>query len=879
MLTNRMSLRAAGLLFGTVCLLQAQTSASGLVADTSADDKTPPPVTCPAGAPIGPVELQVQSPKGADKLPFQNINHLSEGDTVLYAPILHLHEKRPGEVAMVMVPLKRSAERESLIVTDPKAADKPQRWSIPETISLAAFVYGPQGLSKKKVRGFLSQDDLLIAQLADYAEKTAQTEALIEALENSGSSSASVNAALSGFASQYGLSVQLDKTAPPANQAQALFATINPQLATYNPLASSTAQRVGQTASLATVAATLFFGSPIGLAAGGTAMLLDLRAIAFPGTEFRSSFAQPLRETGVNLCGQRTPVPAHTRVAYIWATRIPNTAVPEIRIGKASFIPLNHKTAVPVEVPDPQWKYLQRARKWTLTPAGQSKPGTPVKILKLGNQKALEIDLIKAPIAAGSYHLNGFWDWSPFQAKGEVNVRPLSDFKTARLEPLSQDKLVTKSGKMAATLEGSDYEFVNKVEFQKFGDEFATAEPVRFILPKGLREGPQTTMDVQIDTGTLDPGKYVLLISQEDDKHYDVPLEILPQLPSFENLPILVNQGEAEQHYELKGERLNLLTKLDTPDATLTLGPESPQGTERNVTIQLKGNPQPGTTLPVQAYLGDRTEPLKMADALQITGPLPVIASSKLSVPIGGQISLLTNEFPASSILTALLDVKNMDSRSTLQLACTDNVGPHSSLHIGEQTATASLNQLSQDQLFLSFDTSPLPAGCSLQAVIDNGRNGRSQPYTLAHIVRFPQIDSFGLAAQDATAQSAPGQTYTVTGRNLELIEALGWQAANPVAVTGLPTPIPGQGQTEELNAMLPAPPAPHSMLLVWLRGQKAPRSTTVTSPVTESADKKGVTGAASPASTLNSVERSNDSLKTPETKPPSSPVPAPPPR
>ena len=38
-------------------------------------------------------------------------------------------------------------------------------------MSLAAFVYGPQGLSRKKVSGFLSQDDQLVAQLADYAEK------------------------------------------------------------------------------------------------------------------------------------------------------------------------------------------------------------------------------------------------------------------------------------------------------------------------------------------------------------------------------------------------------------------------------------------------------------------------------------------------------------------------------------------------------------------------------------------------------------------------------------------------------------------------------------------------------------------------------------
>ena len=88
-------------------------------------------------------------------------------------------------------------------------------------------------------------------------------------------------------------------------------------------------------------------------------------------------------------------------------------------------------------------------------------------------------------------------------------------------------------------------------------------------------------MDVKIDTGTLDPGKYVLLISQQDDKRHNVPFEILPQPPGFENLPILVNQGQAKQHYELKGERLNLLKKLEAPDATLTLGPESPYLADR----------------------------------------------------------------------------------------------------------------------------------------------------------------------------------------------------------------------------------------------------------------------------------------------------------
>src|SRR5581483_11969874 len=281
---------------------------------------------------------------GGQDLPFRTINHLSEGDTLLYAPILRGKEKRPGEVALVLVPEKREPGQEDIVVTDPKSADKPQSWKIPRTISVAALVYGPSGLSKKKVAKFLSRDEVLIAQLADYADKTAQAEQLVATLSNSESSAASVNAALNGFASQYGFAVQVDRNAPAAAQAQTVFASMNPQLAAYNPLASSTAQGIGQTASLATMAAALFFGSPVGLAAGGTAMLLDLRSIAFPDTQFRASFVQPLPENGVNLCGQRGTTPPHTRVAYVWALRIPNAPAPQIHRGDASYIPLGEKS-------------------------------------------------------------------------------------------------------------------------------------------------------------------------------------------------------------------------------------------------------------------------------------------------------------------------------------------------------------------------------------------------------------------------------------------------------------------------------------------------------------------------------------------------------
>ncbi len=838
----------SSLLFQTQAIISTTSNEISAVADTP---EAPPPLTCPAGTPIGAVSLEVRSLQSPDPLPFQGIIHVSEGDTILYHPIIKGKEKRIGQVALVMVPAKRSPQDPLLIVTDPKPADKPTEWTIPQTITLAAFVYGPGGLSKKKVEGFLSQDDQLVAQLADYAEKTSQTEALLAALSDN-SSAAGMNAALSGFASQYGLSVQIDKTAPPAVQAQTLFSTMNPQLATYNPLSSNTGERLGQTASLATAAATLFFGSPIGLAAGGTAMLLDLRYIAFPNTVFRSSFAQPLpavrsalaNDGGLNLCGQRGALPPHTRAAYVWAVRIPNAPTPAIKIKDSSYIPETLKTTIPVETPDPEWKFLQRARNWSLVNAQGIH--MPVPVIKIANQKSLEIGLDKSAIAPGDYSLTGLWDWTPFTAAGLVHVRPLSDFKDAKVLPDSQNSLLAHSGKVAITLNGSDFEFATKVELKKLGDEFALAEPVRFLLPEGAHKGPQNNMDVQIDTHELDPGSYQLLISQDDAKSRPVELSVLPNPPRIENLPVLINQGTPTQHFVLKGERLQLLAKMVSPIADFQLADALDSGTERNLTVKLKAAAKNGESGPITAYLADRAEPLNLPDALQITGPSPVIASSKLSLPNGLQIAQLPDEFPAGYTLSALLDVKNIHPKSTLHLFCVEDVGAHPSLKIGEQTGKSSLEQLSSDQLFVSYDTSEFPAGCTLDAQVDNGKDGQSQPVVLAHIRRFPQIFTFMLTSVPSPVTPSPGtsslppetQAYELMGTNLEIIEKVGWDTNTAVPVPSLPTPIPGQGQQQSLLLNLPDPPSPKATLYLWLRGDTNARPTTISvTPVPKQKD------------------------------------------
>ncbi len=834
---GRMAVRAVTLAFLLAGLVQTLSHVSDLGAQepnpAAAAPAAPPFVNCPGGGPLGAVDLSVHT--GHQSLPFRTINQLSEGDIVRYAAVLRGKEERPGEVALILVPEKRQPGEADIIVTDPKPADKAQEWKMPRTISLAALVYGPAGLNRKKVAKFLAQDEVLIAQLADYADKTAQAEQLVTMLSNSESSSASINSALNGFASQYGFAVQIDRNAPVAAQAQTVFATMNPQLANYNPLANSTAQRAGQTASMASMAASLFFGSPVGLVAGGTAMLLDLRAIAFPDTQFRAAFAQPLGNVDVNLCGQQGPAPPRTRIAYIWVNRIPNIRTPSIRIGDTSHIPATQKTPVPVDAAEPGWKYLDRVREWALVDNQQKK--IAVSVVKLGNQKALEIDLTKAAVPPGDYKLTGLWDWTPLEASGTVHVLGLSDFGTAHLDPASQDRLLAKSGKAPVTVTGSDFEFTTKVELKKLNDEFATAQGVRFLLPTGLRKGPQDHMDVQIDTNDLDPGAYELLISQQDDKSHPVKFKVLPNPPKFSNLPILVNQvvnqggvnqGAATQHFVLKGERLELLTKLEAPGAVLQLNPAEPNQTERSLTVVLQSLPKPGTALPVRAYLQDRSEPLTFPDALEIAGPLPVIASSRLSLPTGMAISVRRDEFPAGSTLNAMLDVKNMERHSVVRLACLEGLGEQASLHIGEQNSHQSLQQISLDQLFLAFDTSGLPAGCSLEAVIDNGRGRSSPPFTLAYILRVPRIDSFTVSADPPHNET---RRYQLTGQNLEMIAKLGWDDGHGVQVSDLPEPLPGPGMKQSIGINLPDPSNSESKLYVWLRGDQQGRLATILPP------------------------------------------------
>lgn len=780
-----------------------------------------PPLVCPSGGAVASIDLRVASPSnsGTKPLPLRTIIRLEEGDKILYKPLLRQSEVRKGDVAMVLVPAKKSGAGEQLRILEPKPADKPQEWTVPWRTSLVAFVYGPAGLNVKKVKIFLSKDDDLVGELADYAEKTTRTEALIATLSNNNSSGEAVQAALQGFSAQYAGSAGTIRGTPMDQQAMVMFRTVNPAVAGYDPLAPQMAQPIGQAAGLVTSVAEMFFGSPIGLAAGGTAFLLNLGSLAFPRSAFRSTFSEALPDDGMGLCGKVGEVPPHTRLAYLWASRVPNAAPPKLTIEKANSLPPALKSPLPLSGTDADWKFLDRARDWALEPDTGGKP-IPITVQSLASLKRIELNPGKN-VKAGKYKLLANWDWDRFEVGGAVEVRPLSDFGSAKLVPSSQDHLVAKTGKVPVTLEGSDFEFVSKVEIEKQHDEFATPSTVPFVLPKGLREGEQPRMDIQVDAGDLDSGEYKLMISQVDGKPHVVNVKVLAALPTIENLPLVTNQGVSTISFEVRGQRLNLLQRVEISDGTAELGAPSPGDTERELTVHVSPKLGAGTSLALRAFIQNRSTPLIFSNAVRIVGPRPSIRDVTISRPPHQDVHLGTGELPGGTVLSAMMHVKQLESSSALTLSCSESGAPPVTLHLGEHSGSTSLQQLTPDQIFVTFDTGHWFNGCDLQAALVNGPEGQSDIRRIGRIVRVPEIQEFDLTTDDTGQIRA-----SLTGENLETIEKTGWSPDQGKAVDQLPQPLDGGRQRLEIR--IPAQPDPSTPLYLWLRGEEKPRLTSV---------------------------------------------------
>lgn len=782
----------------------------------------PPP--CPAGAPVASLRVMVARPNAGAPRPLAAMNRLLPGDRLRYHPDTKSEELKKAQVAIVLVPV----DHQQLIVLEPKPARQPAEWTVPSAVSIASLVWGPNGLDKGKVQQFVTKDRELVAQLADYAQKTAQTETLLQALTERNQNydnTQAVNAAILGFAAQSGGS-KLDRTAPLDQQTMALLRTLNPALSGYDPLATESKMRLQQSAGLAASVAGLFFGSTVGLAASGAALFVNLRTLAFPNLEFRSSFAPPnANSQTVSLCAKREPPQARTKLAYLWAIRVPDAAPPTLAFDRELHAPIGGKGTAPVTSQSGDWALIERAQDWQLVSADGKQVPAVVKTRR--ETKTLELDLTHASIPAGLYTLRAAWDWDALPVKGNVRIYPFSNLDGVRLTPQAQDQFIAGSGKVLLQVEGADFQFLDKLSFRNPRDAFGSPVTLPFRSVGVSETGTQPVIETEIDTRNLSPGQYSLLLTQQNGQTREVPVKLLPVLPQVTSLPLRIPLAEAES-ITLKGSGLSRVKRILCDQAEVTLQPASADDS-RAAQIQLADTVPPGAKLPCRLDVEDVSKPVLIAQALEAALPRPRIQNVQAALPENLPVELRPGELIAGSFASFSLQVQHAGSAPAVNLSCRDTAQTlkQVSVRSGEAGSAARLRIASPETLFLSFDPGQVgAAGCAIQAVVENADGVRSAPKALGKVVRLPRLESFQLTDEKVGDSAYAG---ILKGQDLETIEKVGWDAEHGVAVEGLPVPIAGEGQRQSLKLALPWPsPAPHAPLFLWLRGEQEGRATTI---------------------------------------------------
>ncbi|HVW85066.1 MAG TPA: hypothetical protein VHB50_10320 [Bryobacteraceae bacterium] len=783
------------------------------------------PLTCPAGAPLGSFQVTVTPGSGGTPRPLQTVNQLLPGYKVSWSAVkINSPDQKKARVSLVLVP----SDHGKVVILDPKPALDAIEWQVPVRTEIVSVVFGPQGLDKGKVSKLISKNDELIGELADYAQKTQQTQSLIEAIaqdQQSLNTGQNVNAAVVSFANQFPSASRLDRTQPVDQQLLTLVRGVNPALSAYDPLATNPSQRAAQSAGLAAAVAGLFFGTDVGLAASGGALLLNMHSLFFPGTEFRSAFAEAIssHKNQTALCGNKTPSASRTQLAFLWATRLPDTGPPDVSLPQTEHLPIGAKATFPIDVKARDWSLATRVQDWKLVSAADNKISVPAPAKLNTETKKMELDLSDAKLKPGVWKLAGDWDWTPLTATGEIDLHAFSTFDKARLAPTSQDRLTQSSDKTVVDLEGSDFEFVEKLSYKSADDKFAQPSPLPFALPKGPRKGPQTTLETQLEPKSLAAGKYLFLVAQSDGVVHEAPFKVLPAPPQIANLPLLVNTGADAVHVTLHGTGLDRIESLSADQAQIALGPGD-KGDERDATVKLSPDVKSGTHLTLRMKVKDFEQPVALTDALEVAGPRPAITGVRTSLPAELDVALQPGEIPANSFVSFALDVSHADSVTGIDLSCGGQ--KNVSIRTGQSSGAARLRQETPASLFLSFDPQSLgQPNCDVVATIHTADNGSSAPKKLGRIVRLPKIESFELTDRKVGDNAFIG---VLKGQDLDAIEKTGWDAGAGTPVQGIPAPVAGGGSGETLQVVAPWPaPAPHSPLYIWLRGEQTGRATT----------------------------------------------------
>ena len=833
---------------------------------------------CLGGVSVSTFRLLLQPEGKSPALPLSSVNVIAPGEKLKYEPI-HVPApiKDKAQIAILLVPLTKPATEEKveeksketskekskdkqkdLVVLEARPAKSPAEWVIPARASIVGVVFGPHGLNVKKVSSLVEKNEDLIPQLADYAQQTATVEALIQMLskvEESPTPGTDVNAALSGFSAQYNVAIpKLDPTAPTNQQAALLLQAVLPSMSTYDPLTSDRSAVVAQSAGLASSVAALFLGTPVGLAAGGAALFVNLRIMMFPDTDFHSAFTQSTGTNGLALCTKDQKVKPRTRPAYLWVLRIPDVGAPTASLPEIMRLPLGWKSKIKIACAEPsQLKILPRARDWQLVSSAHSVE-VPASVTVGTPDDTIELDLSHTKLPEGEYRLAAKWDWDPVEVKGAINLRPFADFSRAKLSPDSEDRLVEGTGLVKIQLMGADFEFVNKVTLLP-SENLALvphAGPARAVppresgatppeteglpkelsitVPRGNGAGEQTTLEVEVDTSRLHAGPYAVKLTQTNGSTHELGIVIHPPNPTLSNLPLRANVGEPQQGITLEGTGLERIEGLSSEGATWALTPV-PAGAqnlrERKAIVKLSAQVKKGERLGANMNVSGLHSPLKAPEALEVLGPRPKIIRASESASQVMDVALRQGEIAAGSTLSFAIETENAGTHPTIALTCAaagDEKLPLA-LHPGERNGTAQLDFSGEGVLYLSFDPGSVGrSGCQLMATATVEETGASDPYTLGRVIRLPHIERFLL-----TDEKDRGHLYlgSLTGQELQTIEKTGWDGKNGYPVQGFPTPVAGDPQEQSLKIEMSwPPPSPSAPLYVWLRGEAEGRIT-----------------------------------------------------
>ena len=732
--------------------------------------------------------LEARRPGSAYPIPIDRVNRLQKADSIVFFPS---DPPVPTDVSSARVALMLlTPATGELRVLETRKANSRQEWVLPEDAAAIAVAYGPKGLDEDRLRQAAIKDPELIAQLAEYSEKTAQTEIVLSALTGRRQNDdRAVDAALQGLAAT-GSAAKFDRNATLDQQTLSLFRTLNPAIGSYDPLAPEPQQRWQQSAVLASSVAGLFFGSTVGLAGGGAALFLNMRSMLFPKTELRSALLREAPEPA--LCAAKSTA-SRTKFAYLWARRLPNGVPPHAELAKPVHAAIGLPAVIPIDAPEAELLAAGRAFRWKLVDASGVEINIPVTVPV--NEKSLRLAPIPKTAKPGNYRLMADWDWTKVPVANGITLHRVPDLAALRVTPESADRLIAGTGAVRARLSGAPTYFVQSLHLLSLSDPLAKPVPLPFAAsPEG------DWLEFEVSTASLPVGPYTLTIAQQGGTRTELAVAVQPPAPALANLPISVHHGPAET-MTLSGSGLERIERLTSKHAAIVWDPAS-----RRAQVKLAAKAPP--EFDIVAQVEGRHQPLRIASAIRALGPKPVIEAVTRAPQPAGSVERRDGEIAAAAAAAFSLKVQNLPTPAHVTLACHE---PSAAPPQVESKPTGA------DTLYFTLAAgSPVP--CTMTATVSG-----SEPASLGRTVALPVIGSFTLS--DEPAEEAGSFKGVLGGQGLEAIARVGWSADSVRDVASLPAP---DGAAQKLGIAVPWPaPSPHAPLRIWLRGETESRLTT----------------------------------------------------